>query len=239
MLARVPHTPSLSFDRCFGGLSLATSNESKKAEYRAIFAGHNISTVNLEIAAPIPDAAEQRLRHRLMAEGEYLKLAELVSAAKAEQAYYLNNCTPIVTEQTLLFIPHLSGWPGPDIVDLDSEQARKVLIAHAFQDRGAGDPGRVAILTSLTLYTPGKGAQHRHGFVDGKLAREPRGGSGFSWDRIVLPCIDGKLSTRTFAEMHMNEKNTCSMRYRAVLSLLSDPFSRQNDPIDVKCPREF
>jgi hypothetical protein len=29
------------------------------------------------------------------------------------------------------------------------------------------------------------------------------------------------------------------MRYRAVLSLLSDPFSRQNDPIDVKCPREF
>lgn len=224
MLARVPHTTSVSFDRCFGGLSLATSNESKKAEYRAIFAGQNISIVNLEIPAPIPNSTEQRLRHHLMAEGEYFKLAELVSAAKAEQAYYLNGYKPIVTEQTLLFIPHLGGWPGPDIVDLDSDEARRMLISSAYQDRGAGEPGRVVVLTTLSVYTPEKGVQHRHGLVEGEISHEPRGGSGFSWDRIVQPLVDGKISARTFAEMHMNEKNSCSMRYWAVVSLLSDPF---------------
>lgn len=194
------------------------------AEYRALFSGQPISLVNLEVPLSSASTTDRRVWNHLMAEGRHHELAELVSTAKAQQAFSLNGDRPIVTEQTLLFIPHLSGWPGPDIVDLDSDIARCMLISHAHQSRGAGDPGRVIVLTTLSVYAPDKGAQHRHGLVEGAIAHEPRGDSGFSWDRIVQPVVGGMPCPRTFAEMNMNEKNSCSMRYLAVLSLSRQPF---------------
>ena len=224
MLARLTRENLLSFGECFGGLSLATANESKRAEYRAMFAGQKISIVHLDIPPPFMSDIERRQWNHLMAEGEYQKLAEILATEKAEQAYFHNGQRPIVVEQSLLFIPHLDGWPGPDIVDLDSDAARKVLIEHAYQDRGAGDPGRVVVFTTLAVYTPDRGVQLRHGRIEGEIAHSSRGSSGFAWDPIVQPILDGKLYPRTFAEMNINEKNRCSMRYQAILALQREPF---------------
>lgn len=52
------------------------------------------------------------------------------------------------------------------------------------------------------------------GTVDGSLATEPRGTSGFGYDPIFIPCSD--TSQRTYAQMTSEEKNKISHRRRAV-----------------------
>ena len=50
------------------------------------------------------------------------------------------------------------------------------------------------------------------GEVHGEIAQSPRGDNGFGYDPIFIP--DG--TSKTFAEMSDAEKDTCSMRRRAV-----------------------
>jgi len=213
-----------SFNECFGGLPLATTNQDKLNEYRQIFAGQRLNTLPLEIAIPPLDENERGRWNAFMANGQYQQVAEELSAKKAELAYHHSGGKPVVVEQSLLFIPHLGGWPGPDIVDLDSEEARQYLSRAAHDGRGAGEPGKVVVFTTLAVYTPQSGVQFRHGELEGVITERPQGSSGFSWDRIVKPVIDGVPSSRTFAEMHINEKCACSMRYLAVVVLSGEPF---------------
>jgi non-canonical purine NTP pyrophosphatase (RdgB/HAM1 family) len=213
-----------SFNECFGGLPLATTNHGKLNEYRQIFSGQMLNTVHLEIAMPPLDEHERKRWDNLMANGKYQQVAEEFSAKKAELAYNRNGGNPVVVEQSLLFIPHLGGWPGPDIVDLDSDKARQYLSGAAHEDRGAGEPGKVVVFTTLAVYTLESVVQFRHGELEGVITEKPQGSSGFSWDRIVRPVIDSVPSSRTFAEMHINEKCACSMRYLAVLALSERPF---------------
>ena len=63
----------------------------------------------------------------------------------------------------------------------------------------------------LALCGPG-GAEHIfEGRCDGRLQREPRGGSGFGYDPLFVPAGH----TRSFAEMSDAEKNALSHRARA------------------------
>jgi inosine/xanthosine triphosphate pyrophosphatase family protein len=168
-----------SFNECFGGLPLATTNQDKLKEYRQIFSGQTLNILTLEIEMPPLDDNERRSWHGLMANGKYKEVAEQFSAKKAELAYNRNGGNSVVVEQSLLFIPHLGGWPGPDIVDLDLEKARQYLSRAAHDDRGAGEPGKVVVFTTLAVYTPETGVQFRHGQLEGMITEKPQGSSGF------------------------------------------------------------
>jgi XTP/dITP diphosphohydrolase len=53
------------------------------------------------------------------------------------------------------------------------------------------------------------------GVVNGEIIESARGSEGFGYDPIFVP----EGSTKTFAEMTMEEKNTMSHRGRAIASL--------------------
>ncbi len=57
-----------------------------------------------------------------------------------------------------------------------------------------------------------------HGVVEGHIAAEPRGTSGFGYDPVFVP--DGG-DGRTFAEMTIEEKAAVSHRARAFAALVA------------------
>ena len=63
-------------------------------------------------------------------------------------------------------------------------------------------------------YADATGVQVFTGTVDGSLATEPRGTSGFGYDPIFIPGIDS--GHRTYAQMTSEEENKISHRRRAV-----------------------
>ena len=58
-----------------------------------------------------------------------------------------------------------------------------------------------------------------HGVVEGRIAIEPAGESGFGYDCVFLP---DEGNGRTFAEMSNDEKNLISHRGRALRSLSTE-----------------
>jgi XTP/dITP diphosphohydrolase len=64
----------------------------------------------------------------------------------------------------------------------------------------------------LGYYYPDSGRRIFQGEVIGTIAPEPRGTSNFGWDNIFIP----EGSTKTYAEMSLDEKNQTSMRKKAV-----------------------
>ena len=78
----------------------------------------------------------------------------------------------------------------------------------------AGITDRRATVTTALGYADATGVQVFQGTVDGTLATEPRGTSGFGYDPVFIPGSDG--GHRTYAQMTSEEKNKVSHRRHAV-----------------------
>jgi|SRR5450756_330351 len=78
--------------------------------------------------------------------------------------------------------------------------------------------GRPPLPRSATPTRPESGLFQ--GTVDGTLATESRGTSGFGYDPVFIP--DGDSGHRTWAEMTSEEKNKVSHRRRAVEAMRND-----------------
>ena len=77
--------------------------------------------------------------------------------------------------------------------------------------------------TSIALFWNGK--QHFFdGIVNGEIARIRSGTDGFGYDPIFIP----ENSTRTFAEMSLQEKNQQSHRARALEKMITFLRNVQN-----------
>jgi XTP/dITP diphosphohydrolase len=82
-----------------------------------------------------------------------------------------------------------------------------------------GITDRRATVSTALGYADASGVQVFAGTVDGSLATEPRGTSGFGYDPIFIP--DSGTTGRTYAQMTSEEKNKISHRRRAVEKMRS------------------
>ena len=114
-----------------------------------------------------------------------------------------------IVEDTSVSIAGLGGLPGTYIKwFLKSMSLEKIAtIAQASGDVSA--EAKVCI-----GYTDNNNILFFEGIIKGKIV-QPRGSEGFGWDKIFQP--DG--FEKTFGEMSREEKNTLSMRKKAVEKL--------------------
>jgi len=116
---------------------------------------------------------------------------------------------PVLVEDTGIYIKSWNGFPGALI-----KWVLKTIGNHGIC-RMLQNPDRTAkAKTSVCIYN-GKDFEIFSGEVEGKIAEEPKGASGFGWDPIFRP--DGY--DKTFAEIPKEEKNKISMRKIALMKM--------------------
>ena len=137
-----------------------------------------------------------------------------VAARKAADAYAQLG-QPVLVDDTGLAIHAWNGLPGALVAwFLDTVGPQ------GFLDMAAGITDRRATATAALGYADATGVRVFQGTVDGTLATEPRGTSGFGYDPVFIP--DGDSGHRTWAEMTSEEKNKVSHRRRAVEAMRND-----------------
>ena len=180
-------------------LIFATSNKEKLREFIEIL---KTEVVQVDLELQEPQAIE----------------VDDVVREKAMQAYRILK-KPVLVEDTGLFVHSWGGFPGALV---------KLLIKSAglggFLDmmRSAVDRGATA-KTAIAFYD-GHTVHIFSGSVDGTIAKEIKGRSGFGWDPIFIPAGYEK----SFAELAGSIKNEISMRSIA-LNKLKKYTNEHND----------
>jgi non-canonical purine NTP pyrophosphatase (RdgB/HAM1 family) len=118
---------------------------------------------------------------------------------------------PVLVEDTALELAALGGFPGPLIRWL-LEAAGPAAISRILD----GFASRAACARCAALVWDGEREWLGVGLVEGSIAGEPRGASGFGWDVVFIPEWSGG---RTYAEMPPGEKNARSHRRLALEAL--------------------
>uniref|UniRef100_A0A7J3KGA8 dITP/XTP pyrophosphatase n=1 Tax=Staphylothermus marinus TaxID=2280 RepID=A0A7J3KGA8_STAMA len=149
---------------------------------------------------------------------------DLVKIAKtAALTSYASLNKPLFVEDAGLFIEALNGFPGPYSSYVYRTIGCKGILKllENCNDRNACFKSVVVLIYEPFIVI-------EEGEVCGYISREPRGTGGFGFDPIFVP----HGSSKTFAEMSIEEKNRFSHRGRAVdkafkrlLSLLKENTS--------------
>lgn len=132
---------------------------------------------------------------------------EEVVEEKAKEAYSKVGKTVIV-EDTGIYLEELNGFPGALIKWL-LDSAGNEGICNIIRDN------RNAIAKTCICLYDGKEAKTFCGSIKGTIPEKPRGTTNFGWDPVFIP----EGHDRTFAEMSQEEKNSMSMRKRALEKL--------------------
>jgi non-canonical purine NTP pyrophosphatase (RdgB/HAM1 family) len=132
-----------------------------------------------------------------------------VAAHKARQAYDILK-EPTLVEDVALTFTAMGRLPGTLVKWFLAEIGTEGLcrIADNLQHRGA------TASTCYVLYD-GKQMHYFDAHVEGSVSAEPRGERGFGWDPVFIP----SGSTKTYAEMTLDETKPFSVRSRAVEKL--------------------
>ncbi len=117
---------------------------------------------------------------------------------------------PVIVEDAGLFVEALSGFPGSY-----SSYVFKTIGINGILRLLEGVEDRRAYFESVIALAHNRGVLCVRGRVYGSIATEPRGSGGFGFDPIFVP----EGSTKTFAEMSLEEKNKYSHRGRAAREL--------------------
>lgn len=165
----------------------ATTNQNKIQEAERIL-GTKIEGVKLEIE-------------------EIQTLDPVLCATKKAIAAYQQFGQSVLVEDTALFFEAWNGLPGVFIDYFMRSIDNQGLIKLMLQETNR----KATAQTTLAISEDGVTAITFVGTVDGSIATEEKGNSGFGWDVIFIP--DGE--TRTFAEMTGDEKDQYSMRRNA------------------------
>ena len=186
-------------------LVLATANPDKAAEIRSILGDRH----DLELVPRPPEVPDVDETGDTLLENATLKARALVEATG----------WGAVADDTGLEVMALDGAPGvyaaryagPDATYADN--VAKLLASLA----ATGDPGRRArFVTVAVAMFPDRTSIWTKGTVEGRIAEEPRGASGFGYDPVFVP---DEGNGRTFAEMSAEEKHSLSHRGRAFRAL--------------------
>ena len=171
---------------------LITRNINKFKEARRVLADYGIATAMLKIKTI--EIQDERL--------------ENIAKIRAKDA--LKKCNlPLIVEDAGLFIKHLNGFPGPY-----SSYVYKTIGYEGILKLLEGVEDRDAHFKSAIAYiSPKEDVKVFMGIVEGRIAKEARGESGFGFDPIFEPNGGGG---KTFAEMTIDEKNKLSHRSKAL-----------------------
>ncbi|RUM47939.1 MAG: non-canonical purine NTP pyrophosphatase, RdgB/HAM1 family [Hyperthermus sp.] len=172
---------------------LATGNRHKVAEIGLVLGdcGYRVETVE----APKIELQSNSL--------------ETIASTAAALAYHATG-KPVAVEDAGLFIKALNGFPGPY-----SSYVYKTIGLKGILKLMASEDNREALFRSVIAYAGPWGIVVFEGEVRGIIAMEARGSQGFGFDPIFIP----EGSTRTFAEMKIEEKNKYSHRAKAARKL--------------------
>ena len=184
-------------------LVIASKNNDKIAEIEAVLTGAGLAD-SVVRGLDWPEVEET---------GETLEENALLKARTVARATGL----PALGDDTGLEVAALGGRPGVHTARYAGptatyeENYTKLLgELNGVEDRQAW------FRTVVALVFPDGSEVVASGRIDGQIAREPRGESGFGYDPVFE--VDG----RTFSEMPDGEKNAMSHRARALRALLAE-----------------
>jgi len=193
-------------------LVVASHNEGKVSEIRALLAPFGIETVSArELDLPVPGETENTF------EGN--------AAIKAHAAARASGL-PALADDSGIEIDALDGAPGVWTADwAQTPSGRDFAVAmkrawDAVQASGAPPPFTARFNACLCLAWPDGHAEVVLGIAPGTLTWPPRGANGHGYDPIFVP--DG--GTRTFGEMAPEEKEAVSHRADAFRKLVTACF---------------
>lgn len=187
---------------------LATRNRGKLREIRSILSGVDVEIVGPDDVEPYTEPAE---------DGEtFLENA----LAKARAAYRATGI-PALADDSGLEVEVLGGRPGvqskryggPGISDGD--RCLKLLDELSGVPEGRRDARFHCAM--VLLPRPGDGTGHfaTEGFLYGHITTRPAGSNGFGYDPVFLLPDRGV----TVAQLELDEKNSLSHRYRALVEM--------------------
>src|SRR5439155_16140649 len=186
-------------------LLIATTNRHKVAEIRRVLDGLAIefSTLDDWPAVAAPEEIGRTFEEN----------------ARAKAHYYADATRELtVAEDSGLEIDALDGTPGVESARYGGEGTsypeKFTLIYDALERAGAAaSPAR--FVCALAIATPDRVLFEARGTVEGRIAQEPKGASGFGYDPIFFYPPYG----RTLAEVTVEEKAEVSHRGKAFRAL--------------------
>ncbi len=183
-------------------LVFATNNAHKLAEVRAILEPEFkiISLAELNCNDDIPETADTL-------EGNALLKAQYIYEKFGFDCF---------ADDTGLEVEALNGEPGVYSARYAGEENISTNNMHKVLTLLGDNKNRTACFrTVISLIESGK-VSYFEGKIDGKIALEPRGDSGFGYDPIFIP----KNHVSSFAQLSAEEKNKISHRALAVKKLV-------------------
>lgn len=180
------------------------------------FASQNQNKIR-EIAAALPAGItiagiDEVTSNELEETGQTLEENALQKAKFVSEA----TSAPAFADDTGLEVDALNGAPGVISARYAGEQKSATDNIAKLLRELKGISNRSARFRTVIAYVNGHQQFLFEGIVDGKIAESPSGKEGFGYDPVFIP--DG--STKTFAEMTLEEKNQWSHRARAAAKLI-------------------
>lgn len=124
----------------------------------------------------------------------------------------------VLADDTGLFVDALDGAPGVHSAryagDAHDDQANKKKLLKELED--VSEEKRTArFKTVMALVQAGKDPVFIEGILEGKIAEEERGSSGFGYDPLFIP----EGYSLSLGQMNPEEKNRISHRHNALIKL--------------------
>ncbi|MFO7660356.1 MAG: RdgB/HAM1 family non-canonical purine NTP pyrophosphatase [Candidatus Cloacimonadaceae bacterium] len=190
-------------------LVIATHNPDKLKEIRVLLSDLQVEIVSVDDVLPGFDVVEDK---------------DTILANAAKKALETAQATglPVLADDTGLFIKALNGEPGVLAARFAGFGCSYADNRHkALKLLQETDDRQAEFRTVVVLAEPDGVVAYREGVVTGQITREERGSNGFGYDSVFEVIFTGK----TYAEMDDVEKNACSHRGKALMSIL--PFLKE------------
>ena len=184
-------------------LIFATNNQHKAEEVRIVL-GNVFDIITLRGAGINIDIAEPH---------------DTLEANASEKSFTIFTLTQqsCFSEDTGLEVYALRGEPGVKSARYAGEERSFEANIDKLLDNLKTSVNRTArFRTIISLILNGEEKQFE-GICEGIILKERRGINGFGYDSVFTP--DG--SNKTFAEMHLEEKNSFSHRKKAILKMIN------------------
>lgn len=208
---QVLHTETVSLQsKTRKTLLIATRNEGKTREFKAMFSQLGYDIKNLNDFPELPEVAETGMTFE---ENARLK-AETISELTGEM---------VLADDSGLMVDVLGGLPGVWSARFAGEHAtdaaNNAKLLHELASTAVSPEKRKAKFhTTLVVAAPGKSSLVVEGEWPGSIATIPRGEDGFGYDPLFVDEETG----RTAAQMTLEQKNKVSHRARALQNLLKE-----------------
>ena len=181
----------------------ATNNEHKIKEIQSLV-GNDFTIITLEQAGINIDIPEP---HDTLQENAYEKAITIENITK-------QNC---FSEDTGLEIEALNGEPGVKSARYAGGDRNFQANIDKVLEKLNGSTHRKAQFRTVICLLWNKEVFYFEGICKGTIAENMHGGEGFGYDPIFIP----EGSSKSFAEMTMEEKNKFSHRQKAVTQLFT------------------